>query len=372
MAKFKRNKNGYFMKSFTFQGKRYYVYDKDSVDKLFEKVAQKKKELEEGYTKQINPTLESYYDYLTSIRIHELKGSTIRAQRFQFNNIADVEIRENVKFGSLRIGEIKRRDIEQARLILLEAGKTPEYLNIAFKHLHYILERAVLDETLKTNPCKGLKPLKRNNDPISENRHRALSEKEVACFLEKSEERKSFYHNIFKFMLLTGLRIGEVGALFLTDIDSEFIHVRRTITRSEIGTYEIGRDTKTYSGKRDIPLTSELKKLIKEQRELNNMMFGTEWTGTLFKSSEGMILREYTINREIKRVCRDADIPYFTCHGFRVTFATRFIEQRPQDYKVLSELMGHKNIKITLDLYTRVMQNSKILAMNEVKIIKTS
>ena len=101
------------------------------------------------------------------------------------------------------------------------------------------------------------------------------------------------------------------------------------------------------------------------------MLFGLGWTGTLFKSAEGELLREYTVNREIKRICKQAEIEKFTCHGFRVTFATRFIEQRPQDYKILSEIMGHKDISITLNLYTRVMTESKITAMNEIKI-KTS
>ena len=39
--------------------------------------------------------------------------------------------------------------------------------------------------------------------------------------------------------------------------------------------------------------------------------------------------------------------------------------------KILSEIMGHKDISITLNIYTRVMTENKVTAMNEVKI-KTS
>ncbi len=216
-----------------------------------------------------------------------------------------------------------------------------------------------------------LKKLKRENESISENRHRALSEDESVMFFRASEERSSFYNNCFKLMIHTGMRVGEVGALYPTDIDSEFIHVRRSITRDASGAYRVGEDTKTYSGKRDIPLNSELKAILKQQRELNNMVFGLGWTGTLFKSAEGDLLREYSVNREIKRICTKANIDRFTCHGFRVTFATRFIEQRPQDYKILSEILVHKDIAITLNLYTRVMKENKINAMNDL-IIKTS
>ena len=370
MARQKKTSNGYFRKTFNFEGKRYVVYAKDQKE-LIEKTAQKRKELEEGIENQINPTINSYYDYFTELRLKEQKGATIRAQKYQFKNIADVVLTSGVKFGDMRIKDITRRDIETARQTLLESGKTPENLNICFAHLNHVFESAVMDDTIQKNPCKALKRLKRDTAPISENRHRALSEEESVKFLKASEDRNSFYHNTFKLMLLTGMRIGEVGALYLTDIDSDFIHVRRSITRDEIGAYEVGEDTKTYSGKRDIPLTPELRKVIRDQKELNNMIFGLGWTGTLFKSSEEQLLREYTVNREIERVCKEAEIDKFTCHGFRVTFATRFIEQRPQDFKILSEIMGHKDISITLNLYTRVMTENKVHAMNDLKI-KTS
>ena len=370
MARQKKTSNGYYRKTFTYEGKRYTVYGKDQKE-LLEKTTQKRKELEEGTVNQVNPTINSYYEYFTELRLKEQKGATIRAQKYQFKNIAEVVMTSGVKFGDMRMKDITRRDIETARQTLLESGKTPENLNICFAHLNHVFESAVMDDTIQKNPCKALKRLKRESAPISENKHRALSEEESVKFLKASEDRNSFYHNCFKLMLLTGLRIGEVGALYLTDIDSEFIHVRRSVTRDEIGAYEVGEDTKTYSGKRDIPLTPELKKVIRDQKELNNMIFGLGWTGTLFKSSEGQLLREYTVNREINRVCKEAEIEKFTCHGFRVTFATRFIEQRPQDFKILSEIMGHKDISITLNLYTRVMTENKVLAMNELKI-KTS
>ena len=367
MARLKKNSKGDYRKTFTYEGKRYTVYGKDQKE-LLEKTAKRRKELEEGTVNQVNPSINSYYEYLTDIRRKEVRESTLRGQKYQFKNIASVVIVNNTTFGEMKINDITRRDIEKARQTLLEKGKKPEYLNICFAHLNHVFNCALLDDTIQKNPCKALKPLKREMRPISETKHRALSEEESVRFLKASEKRSSYYHNTFKLMLLTGMRIGEVGALYLTDIDSDFIHVRRSITRDEIATYEVGEDTKTYSGKRDIPLTPELRKLLKDQKEQNNMYFGLEWTGTLFKSPEGQFLKEYTVNREIKRVCKEAEIDKFTCHGFRVTFATRFIEQRPQDFKVLSEIMGHKDIAITLNLYTRVMTENKVRAMNDLKI----
>lgn len=368
MARLKKSKNGYIRKTFTFEGHRYSVYGKDN-NELLQKYADKLKELQEGEKKLQNPTLNGYYETFTDIRRNQIRESTLRGQLYQFKGIAAVVMANNKPFGEMHIKDIKKVHIEEVRQKMLDQGKTPEYLNNCFFHLNHVFAVALDDEVIEKNPCKALKKLKREAKPISETKHRALSEAEAAAFIREAEARNSFYVNVFKIMLFTGMRVGEVGALYVTDIDKEFIHVRRTVTRDEVGNYLVGEDTKTYSGKRGIPITPEIMKVIRDQKELNNMVFGLGWTGNLFQSSEGGILREYTVNREIKRVCKAIDLEYFTCHGFRVTFATRFIEQRPQDFKILSEIMGHKDIKITLNIYTKVMTESKVEAMNNLKII---
>lgn len=371
MAKQKRY-NGYLRKTFSYNGKRYYVYAR-TPQELLENELLKKQELENVSKDLFNPTLNDYYEQLTNIRRREIKESTIRAQRCQYNNIANVFIADGIRLGEMRIKDITRRDIELSREILLKAGKTPQNLNICYAHLNHVFYSAVIDDTIEKNPCKALKQLKRNTPLIKENKHRALSEEETKKFFKVAEERNSFYLNDFLIMLKSGMRVGELTALYMTDIDKKngFIHVRRTIARNENGSYIVGADAKTESGVRDIPLTEELYNIIKEQEKINRSIFGLEFNGLLFRSFDGLILREYTINREIKRICKIAGIEPFTCHSFRNTFATRFIEQRPQDYKILSEILGHKDISITLNLYTHVMTDSKVNAMQEL-IIKTS
>ena len=163
--------------------------------------------------------------------------------------------------------------------------------------------------------------------------------------------------------LITGLRIIVSAALLFCPVFSPIFYVLYLIAG-----YIIGNDAKTESGKRDIPFSSEVRQLLREQQKQNEVLLGKKWKGTLFPSVEGELLREYTVNREIKRICKTADIEPFTCHAFRITFATRFIEQRPEDYKILSDIMGHKDIAITLNLYTRVMQEKKVSAMKAIKI----
>lgn len=361
--------NGYLRTTFYYNDKRHWVYAKTNLE-LSEKVKKKREELEKGMMDLYNPTIKEYYGHFTKIRSNQVRPSTIRAQTYQFNNISKVVMENGLTFGEMRIKDITRRNIEDARQILLESGKTPENLNICFKHLNHVFNNAVLDETIEKNPCKALKELKRAKEHVCKTKHRALSENETALFFEASEKRNSYYKNLFKLMISTGMRLGEATALYLTDIDRKngFIYVRRTITRDENGMYYVGSDAKTKSGIREIPLTEDIIQIIKDQEELNRICIGLNWSGLLFQSIEGGILREYTVNREINRICKIAGIEKFSSHAFRDTFATRFIEQRPQDYKILSEIMGHKNISQTLDLYTQVMTENKVRSMNEVKI----
>lgn len=235
-------------------------------------------------------------------------------------------------------------------------------------HLSHVFNAAVRDETIQRNPCKCIEHIKRTEAPARETIHRALTKEETKAFFEVAKD--SYYINAFRLMLQTGIRVGEMAAINSFDVDRKemMLHIGKTLTRDEIGVYEVGKTPKTDAGNRDIPLTGQALETIKAQKALNHLFFGNAVHDTLFRSEKGALLREYQVNREIKRICKKAGIEKFTCHAFRATFATRFIEQRPQDYKVLSEILGHSNIKITLNLYTHVMRDSKVMAMNGVEI----
>ena len=367
-----KNSKGLYTCKITYEGRPYYLRSKTKQG-LAEKVFLKKQELEAGCEALYNPTLNNYYETFTEVRRSEIKESTIRSQKHQYELIAGVVMPNKKTFGEMHIKDITRRNIEDVRLMLLHdeiKPQTPENLNNCFAHLNHVFNNATLDGTIEKNPCKALKQLKRTAPLVKDTKHRALTLEETAQFFEVAEKKNSYYINIFKLMLRTGMRVGEVCALYQTDIDTKngFIHVRKTVTKSEAGAVIIGDNTKTKSGNRDIPLTSDIKAIIKDQEELNRMIFGFGWNGLLFKSIEGDIMREYQVNREIKRICKEAGIEAFSSHAFRNTFATRFIEQRPQDYKILSEILGHKDVSISLNLYTHVMTENKTAAMNEIII----
>ena len=366
----KKRTDGRRTRSFRYEGKRYYVYGKNNAE-LSEAETKKRAELEAGTELRTNPTLDEYYKHFTEVRRKSVIESTIRSQAFQYAAVAELAIDgNNKKVGELKIRDITPKDMQHVQMMLASSGRTTETVNNIMAHVKHVFNAAVRDETIDRNPCACIVNLKRTEKPARETIHRALSQEETEKFFEAARVRNSFYLNVYELMIRTGMRVGEIGALTAFDIDEKagVIHVRRTITRDEANAYKIGDAAKTESGRRDIPLNPGILETIRNQKNLNRLFFAGKLPETLFTSPEGALIRDYTVDREMARCCKLAGIDRITSHAFRATFATRFIEQRPEDFKALSEILGHKNVKITLDLYTHVMNERKAEAMNAVKI----
>lgn len=93
-------------------------------------------------------------------------------------------------------------------------------------------------------------------------------------FLETAETEYGWYYPMLKVMLLTGMRISEVGGLCWSDIDydNDVIHIRRAL----FSQYEYGKKklhfttTKTINSVRDIPMMADCKKMLKFQKRIRN------------------------------------------------------------------------------------------------------
>ena len=212
-----------------------------------------------------------------------------------------------------------------------------------------------------------VKNLKRKEERARDTTHRALTFKETDVFF--SEAAESAYYNVYRMGISTGMRIGEIGALYYSDIYDGLIHVERTVTRDESGGFVIGEDAKTRQGRRTIPLNSSIKDIIESQKAANEVLYGsaTEIKETLFKAPDGGLLSSSSINREIDHICDYNRIEKFTFHALRATFATRLIEAGVNP-RTVQELLGHADYAITMNLYGHVVDDTKKDAMEKIGI----
>lgn len=364
----KKRTDGRLQKAFTVEGKRYFVYAKNAKE-LFEAEKEKREEIARGFDKRNNPCMIEYYERWTEARRGTIKEATLRGQIKEFDAISKVYIPTAQRtFGEMRIKEVSIDDLRTVQAELLKTRRT-QTVNDYMSHLAHCMGDALKQRLIDYNPCILLNRLKRVEEAARDTHHRALSIPEQKAFFECERCKSSYYNNVFRFAINTGMRAGEIGALRNADIKKDMIHVERTITRAETGEYIIGDDAKTAAGRRTIPLSNATREIIAEQREINTLLDGriVSMNDLLFKAPERGLLMSTPMDREIKRICKAAGIEYFTMHAFRATFATRAIESG-MNPKTLQEILGHSNYNITMSLYGHCLEDTKKQEMDNLII----
>lgn len=381
-------------KSFTFHGQRYWVRA-DTKKELEKKYLAKVKELEEAlsngrYKKSCELTLDEFFPKWIDSRRGTVKSSTINTQINQFAVISKSPIDKTGRtFGSLKLDEIEVQNVRDLQKFLLTDGKayfkpdklgkrdtySTSYVNIVISQLSHILEDAVRDQIITFNPVSNVRNVKRKESEKEARQtiHRALTKEEIKLFFDGVSN--SWYKNHYLFLINSGCRLGELGALTRSDIDykKRVIHINKTIRRQEDGTTAIGKSAKTKRSNRDIPLTKTLEEIINNQLAINKTLFGdgkvtpiadsTHISQVIFKNSRNSIIDISVIDAELRKRCKQIGIEPFTAHCFRDTFATHAIEAGMKP-NTLKEILGHSSLAMTMDLYAHVLENTKAEEMD--------
>lgn len=152
--------------------------------------------------------------------------------------------------------------------------------------------------------------------------------------------------------LFSGVRIGELCALQWADIDlqEEIIHIRRTVQRLQISNnnksnqktelvFGLPKNKKT----RIIPIHPRLLQLLTFNYRMHK-------ESDFVLSGNKQLVEPRTFSYRFKQFCQKNNLRVIKFHTVRHTFATKCIESG-MDVKVLSEVLGHSSVKITMDRY---------------------
>lgn len=161
------------------------------------------------------------------------------------------------------------------------------------------------------------------------------------------------YNYLFIFLLGTGLRIGEALGLTWDNVNLENRSIKIQNIMIEVsGNPEFKGYPKTESSIRLLALSDKMMKIIESQLEFKNE---NNYLNLVFPSSNYNFRTTANLRTKFKSVCDAADIEYINLHGLRHTFATRMLEQEVSA-KVVSQMLGHKSIVTTLNIYSHVLK----------------
>ena len=237
------------------------------------------------------------------------------------------------------------------------------YSNSSIKKFYELLSQAFRSaferDYIMLNPMKNvIRP--KSNKRDKKVRALTIEEQEIFTdFLIKQDIKNTPYKNVFLIQMFTGMRIGEVLALKVTDIDlaHNIINVEHTIS-VDAEEKTIMKDTpKSFNGMREIPLTIYLKPYIIEQMKIAKINNHKE--NLLFVNRNGGYVDHRIANRILKKILiNEFNIKDISTHSLRHTFGTRCAECDIKEVAI-QRIMGHSSINATLDNYVDVSEKLK-------------
>mgnify|MGYP004526898889 CR=1 FL=1 len=290
--------------------------------------------------------------------------------RTYIRNLETIKLIKNSNLANMNIQKIVPSQINE--MLLSYTNYSNSTINKIYSFIHAAFTKATSLKLISFNPFNGKDIITKPKSNKQTKSIEALTIDEQKMFIEELKKGYDDYTDIFYIAIYTGMRVGEILALSPKDINlkENLIHINKTLTRDINDKCIIGETTKTSNGKRDIPITALILPIVKKY---------TDSSCKLVFNNDGKIINPITINAHFKKICKNAGIRTYTTkkkkhkedetfinlktsnvntHMLRHTYATRCIEAG-MSAVVLSKLLGHSKIEITLDTYTSVFNKFK-------------
>ena len=244
------------------------------------------------------------------------------------------KIRADEHFCNTAIKDIKPRQINEFLGKLAGQGFAQKTIAMYRLVLNRVFSSAVLHGDIEFNPCSSVKL---PSGLPKKQRTSASEQDEIAV-------KASADVWIFPYIaLMTGMRKGEILALQWKDIDFEKNLIRVYKSVAHQGDRPIIKVTKTETGNRFVPLLAPLKEKLLTVKTKQADDYIVSDTGKTPLTNRRFITLMSDFKNKTGVTC--------TAHELRHSFATIAFENGI-DPKTVQEILGHKQLSTTMDIYT--------------------
>jgi integrase len=256
------------------------------------------------------------------------------------------------RVGRVLLSRLHPQHVQRMEAAMLAEGLSPKYVRNVHGVLHRALDRAVQWHQIGANPADGVDLPHRKPREMS-----ALTPEQARAVLTAA--RDDDLEALWVCMLVTGLRQGELLALRWKDVDLSI--GRLAVTANSVRVTKRARDLlglssaeplrgepKTQRSRRVVELAPLAVDALRRHRESSRVV---SLDGRVFARLDGRTPAVQTVYARWHRLLERAGVPIVRPHDARHTTATLMLGQGVHP-KLVSEMLGHSNTAITLDLYS--------------------
>ena len=255
--------------------------------------------------------------------------------------------------GHRPLSKIGPADLQLLYADRLAAGSSPTSVRHLHRFLHRVFDQAVRWGATSRNPVTLVDPPR-----VVRHEFRALTAAEARCLVTGLQGDR--LAALYVLALTTGMRQGELLALRWADLDlpARRLAIRGSLHRDPGGGWTI-REPKTDHSRRQVVLSPMAATAIQRHRLRQNaerLDAGNLWEDNdlVFANHVGRPLSSQNLlQRHFHPLLERLSLPKIRFHDLRHTAATLLLSEGVHP-KIVSEMLGHTEIGITMNLYSHV------------------
>ncbi len=274
-----------------------------------------------------------YSDMDTRLREH-----TMRTKKYVF------ELKILPYFGKMKMNEITASDIRKWQSELIKQGYAPTYLKTINNQLAALFNYAVRYYDLPNNPCRKAGSMgKGKADEMN-----FWTKEEFDKFIDAIMNKQQSYM-AFMTLFWTGIRIGELLALNVADVDFEKRTISITKSYQRMGDRDVITEPKTPKSKRVIAIPQFL---VVDLQDYVNSMYWVQGEDRLFP------ITKYYLEHEMQRGIKESGVKRIRIHDLRHSHASLLVEMGFSPLEIANRL-GHEKIETTLNTYSHLYPDKR-------------
>ena len=274
-----------------------------------------------------------YADMETRLREH-----TMRTKKYL------IDLKLLPYFGKMKLNEIKAADIRKWQNELMQQGYAPTYLRTINNQLAAIFNYAVKYYDLPNNPCRKAGSMGKGKADEMQFWTKEESEQFIDVVMNMQQSYMAFMT-----LFWTGMRMGELLALVVSDVDFQKRTISITKSYQRMGGRDVITEPKTPKSKRVITIPQFL---AVDLQDYLNSMYGVQDEDRLFP------ITKYYLEHEMERGIKGSGVKRIRIHDLRHSHASMLVEMGFSPLEI-AERLGHEKIETTLNTYSHLYPNKQ-------------